>query len=180
MPCHLSCKERPASSESSFPHSCPYCHPGKALPGLPYGAAGIITTDLNYVKQDELNADEGIINFQNGLLRLKDMALLPHSPEVYSTTQLPCEWHGEPMPTPVFDRYLTRLMDNDPEMINLCIEIVGAVISNVKCFRMKKSAFFVGDGNTGKSQLKGLVEYILGAKNYIGIDLREIEARFGN
>ena len=108
------------------------------------------------------------------------MALLPHSPDVYSTIQLPCEWHGEPMPTPVFDRYLTRLMDNDPEMINLCIEIVGAVISNVKCFRMKKSAFFVGDGNTGKSQLKGLVEYILGAKNYIGIDLREIEARFGN
>ena len=144
-----------------------------------YGAAGIITTDLNYVKQDELNADEGIINFQNGLLRLKDMKLLPHSPDVYSTIQLPCEWHGEPMPTPVFDRYLARLMDNDPEMINLCIEIVGAVISNVKCFRMKKSAFFVGDGNTGKSQLKSLVEYILGAKNYIGIDLREIEARFG-
>ena len=36
MPCHLSCKERPASPESSFPHSRPYCQPGKALPGLLY------------------------------------------------------------------------------------------------------------------------------------------------
>lgn len=143
------------------------------------GAASILLTDLNYVRQEELNADEGIINFRNGLLRLSDMALLPHDPSVFSTIQIPCEWHGEPVPTPVFDRYLSRLMDDDPEMINLCIEIIGAVISNVKCFRMKKSAFFVGEGNTGKSQLKSLVEHIIGPENYISIDLRDIEARFG-
>ena len=52
-------------------------------------AANIILTDLNYVRQDELNADEGIINFQNGILRLADMALLPHSPEVLSTIRYP-------------------------------------------------------------------------------------------
>lgn len=143
------------------------------------GAASILLTDLNYVRQEELNADEGIINFRNGLLRLSDMVLLPHDPSVFSTIQIPCEWHGEPVPTPVFDRYLSRLMDDDPEMINLCIEIIGAVISNVKCFRMKKSAFFVGEGNTGKSQLKSLVEHIIGPENYISIDLRDIEARFG-
>lgn len=143
------------------------------------GAASILLTDLNYVRQEELNADEGIINFRNGLLRLSDMVLLPHDPSMFSTIQIPCEWHGEPVPTPVFDRYLSRLMDDDPEMINLCIEIIGAVISNVKCFRMKKSAFFVGEGNTGKSQLKSLVEHIIGPENYISIDLRDIEARFG-
>jgi P4 family phage/plasmid primase-like protien len=44
---------------------------------------------------------------------------------------------------------------------------------------MKKSLFLVGDGNTGKSQLKSLVERLLGKGNYIGIDLKEIEARFG-
>ena len=44
---------------------------------------------------------------------------------------------------------------------------------------MKKSLFLVGDGNTGKSQLKSLVERLLGKGNFIGIDLKEIEARFG-
>lgn len=130
-------------------------------------------------RQDELNADEGIINFQNGILRLADMALLPHSPEVLSTIQIPCEWHDSPTPTPVYDAYLSRLVNYDAEMEDLCNEINGVVISNVNCSRMKKSVFFVGDGNTGKSQLKSLVEHLLGPDNYIGIDLKDIEARFG-
>ena len=120
-----------------------------------------------------------IINFQNGILRLADMALLPHSPEVLSTIQIPCEWHDSPTPTPVYDAYLSRLVNYDAEMENLCNEINGVVISNVNCSRMKKSVFFVGDGSTGKSQLKSLVEHLLGPDNYIGIDLKDIEARFG-
>lgn len=44
---------------------------------------------------------------------------------------------------------------------------------------MKKALFLIGDGNTGKSQLKVLTEHLLGKGNYIGIDIGEIEARFG-
>lgn len=142
-------------------------------------ACSLVLTDLNYVRQEELNADEGIINFRNGLLRLSDMKLLPHSPDVLSTIQIPCDWLGHPTPTPVYDKYIRTLTDGDTDLENLCNEINGVVISNVKGFRLKKAAFFVGDGDTGKSQLKSLVEGFLGPGNYIGIDLREIEARFG-
>ena len=41
-----------------------------------------IATDLNTYTFDELNADENLINFENGLLRLTDLKLLPHTPEV--------------------------------------------------------------------------------------------------
>ena len=44
---------------------------------------------------------------------------------------------------------------------------------------MKKALFLVGQGDTGKSQLKSLVERLLGRGNFIGIDLKEIESRFG-
>ena len=44
---------------------------------------------------------------------------------------------------------------------------------------MKKALFLVGDGDTGKSVLKSLVERILGQGNFRGIDLQQIEARFG-
>lgn len=44
---------------------------------------------------------------------------------------------------------------------------------------MKKGVFMVGDGDTGKSQLKALTERLLGQGNYTGIDLKELESRFG-
>lgn len=54
----------------------------------------LLLTDNFFVSEEELNADETIINFQNGLLHLPDMKLLPHSPDVYSSIQIPCDWPG--------------------------------------------------------------------------------------
>ncbi len=140
-----------------------------------------ITTDLNYVGQDELDADETLINFKNGLLRVteQDVTLLPHTPTVYSTIQLPCCWTGSPEPTPIFDAYMKTLTNGDAAVERLLLEFIGVCLSNVKGWRLKKSLFLVGDGDTGKSQLKSLVERLLGKGNFIGIDLKEIEARFG-
>ncbi len=140
-----------------------------------------INTDLNYISRTELNTDENIINFQNGLLHVSanGISLQPHSPEIYSTVQLPCAWKNEAIPTPVFDKYLEKLTNGDEEIKQLLLEWIGVCLSNVKGWRMKKSLFLVGAGDTGKSQLKSLVERILGSENFIGIDLKEIEARFG-
>lgn len=140
-----------------------------------------ITTDLNYISQEELDADENLINFKNGLLRVTetDTVLIPHTPTVYSTIQIPCNWMGRPEPTPVFDAYMKKLTNGDPAIERLLLEFIGVCISNIKGWRLKKSLFLVGDGDTGKSQLKSLVERLLGKGNFIGIDLKEIEARFG-
>lgn len=138
-----------------------------------------LLTDLNYIRQDELNANENIINFKNGLLNLTTNELLPHSPDVYSTIQIPCNWTSHPSETPVFDKYMKTLTGGNKETEQLLLEFIGVTLSNVKGWRMKKALFLVGDGNTGKSQLKSLTEKLLGSDNYIGIDLKEIEARFG-
>ena len=143
--------------------------------------AQLILSDLDYLSQDKLNEREDIINFRNGLLRVSgdSMALLPHSPKVLSTIQIPCDWSDQDIPTPVFDRFLETLTNGDPEVKQLLLEVMGVAISNVKGWRTKKALFLVGDGNTGKSQLKSLTERLLGKNNYIGMDLSEIEARFG-
>lgn len=142
-------------------------------------AASQLLTDLDTRTSDELNTDEDIINFKNGLLRLSDLALLPHSPDVLSTIQIPCEWHAAPCATPVFDSYMDTLSGRRHAVEDLLLEFMGAVFSNVKGWRMKKALFLYGPGDTGKSQLKSLTERILGKQNFIGIDLAEIEARFG-
>lgn len=140
-----------------------------------------IITDLNYVPQEALNSNEHIINFQNGILTVtpEGLTLSEHTPDILSTIQIPCHWTGKESPTPVFDAYLKRLVNDDPGVENLLLEFIGAVLSNVKGYRMKKALFMVGDGDTGKSQLKSLAEWLVGAGNFLGIDLREIEARFG-
>ena len=140
-----------------------------------------LITDMNYVRQSDLNSNEDIINFQNTLLKVSADSLetMPHNPGVLSTIQIPCCWTGVETPTPVFDSYIMRLCDYDFALEQMIMEIIGVCLSNVKGYRMKKAPFFYGDGDTGKSQLKALVERLLGEGNYIGIDLQEIEARFG-
>ena len=140
-----------------------------------------IITDRNYIGQDDLNSREDIINFRNGLLVVTAdrLELIPHTPDLYSTIQIPCDWMGERRDTPVFSEYIKTLTNGDKDTARLLMQFMGACLSNIKGWRMKKSLFLVGDGNTGKSQLKSLVEKMLGRGNYAGIDLSEIEARFG-
>ena len=138
-----------------------------------------LSTDLKFVAYEELNADEDIINFTNGLLRLSDMTLLPHSADVLSTVQIPCAWAGKPTPTPNFDAYIFTLANHDTTIEQLLLEFMGATLSNIKGWRMKKSLFLKGKGDTGKSQLKSLAERLLGRGNFISIDLKDLEARFG-
>ena len=141
----------------------------------------ILLSDLEYTAQEELNADESIINFQNGLLKIgiDGTELIPHDPQVLSTIQIPCNWNTAPIPTPVFDQYISTLTNGDKAVEQLLLEYIGACISNIQGWRMKKTLFLVGSGNTGKSQLKSLTEKLLGNGNFVGIDLSEIEARFG-
>ena len=141
----------------------------------------LLLSDLEYTSQECLNQDENIINFQNGLLKIggDQIELIPHTPEVLSTIQIPCCWREETIPTPVFDQYMSTLTNGDKEVEQLLLEYMGACISNVQGWRMKKTLFLVGSGNTGKSQLKSLTERLLGKTNFAGIDLSEIEARFG-
>lgn len=140
-----------------------------------------LITDRERVMQNALNADEHLINFENGLLEVTptEMILYPHSQEVYSTIQIPCAWEGKEIQTPVFDQYLDTLSNGRQDVKQLLLEYIGMCISNIKGWRTKKSLFLVGPGDSGKSILKTLVERILGHDNCQAIDLQEIEARFG-
>lgn len=140
-----------------------------------------LTTDLEYTRIDDLNGDESIINFENGILKIDaaNTVLLSHSPEYLSTVQIPCEWKDEPIETPVFDHYLDDLCSGQEDVKQLLLEFIGVIISNVKGYRMKKALFLFGKGDTGKSQLKSLCERLIGSDNYSSADFNELEERFG-
>lgn len=140
---------------------------------------GLLMTDLEHVSFDLFNADENIINFKNGVLNLNTMKLMPHSPKYKSTIQIPCNWEAKDTSTPVFDSYMKTLTSNNDDVIKFLLQFIGFCISNVRGERLKKALFLTGPGNTGKSQLKALIEMLLGKKNHFAIDLGGIEKRFG-
>lgn len=141
-------------------------------------AVGLILTDLNYIKQVDLNADENIINFTNGILKLDTMELVPHSKDYYSTIQIPCNFTNISIPTPIFDDYINTLTNNDEEIKQLLLEYMGVILSNIKGYRMKKLIILYGESNSAKSQYKALIERLIGSDNFVSIDLTELTQRF--
>jgi P4 family phage/plasmid primase-like protien len=133
------------------------------------------------VDRDEINADENIIVFKNGVLHLDTMELKPHSPDYLSTVMIPHNFVADaPKPkTGHFDKYLDHLTAGDKGKASLILQVLGMAISNVFGYRPKKALFMVGEGDTGKSVIRGLAARLVGKQNNSGINLETLEARFG-
>lgn len=135
-----------------------------------------------FIKESLFNSDENIINFQDGIYDVTKKILLPHSPEYLSTIQIPANFEdirkaGDA--APVFDNYINTLCNGNKDTIEILMECVGLSISNAYGYRTKKVLFLVGDGNTGKSQIKSLVETMIGDENFAAVDLKTLEKQFG-
>ena len=135
------------------------------------------------INLSQLNNDENIINSKNGLLDIDSGKLMPHSPDVYSTIQIPCNY----VPilgldiiknAPVFAHYISTLCNNNKDTINLLCQFLAITLSSIKGSRFKKAMVLYGDGNTGKSKIIELIQYIIGADNFAICDITDLEQRF--
>jgi putative DNA primase/helicase len=72
----------------------------------------------------KINADpiSHVINFRNGLYAWETRVLLPHSPDVLSTVQLPMPWNPD-AECPAFDTFLSEVLHAD--MIDTVWELIG-------------------------------------------------------
>lgn len=149
-----------------------------------------LTTDRVFHDNSELNAAENLVNFLDGVLDMETGVLHPHSPRYLMTRQIPVKWaDGEGMSAPTFHNYMMYLCDGKTEWgemsaigaerYKVLMQFMGACVSNVRGHRFKKALFMYGPGDTGKSQLKSLAEYMIGSENCCPCDLGQLEARFG-
>lgn len=133
-------------------------------------------------KFDDFNSGlENYINFQDGLLDLKTKELLPHTSKIKSTIQIPCKYK-EVMESkghaPVFDKYMADLCDGKPDYRKLLLEFVGAVVSNIPGGVFKKALLMKGLGDTGKSKLRKITEYLIGYDNSATMQLHELTDKY--
>lgn len=129
----------------------------------------------------QLNSDEDIINFKNGILQLSTGKILPHSPEYLSTIQIDCNYIPNlPLAkAQVTIKYLNDLTSGDIDDQIALLEFLGLTISNVKCARCKKLLVLTGPGDTGKSKYRELLEKIVGEENSETITLSQMHSKFG-
>ena len=139
----------------------------------------LYTDYFKFVDSEELNQDENIINFRNGLLYLDTMELKPHSSSIYTTIQISCNYNPNNANAPIFNDYMTALTGGNEDIKRVLLEVMGIAISNIKGYKMKKALFTIGKGDTGKSQLRLLANKLIGFENTSGIDLDTLEERFG-
>ena len=136
--------------------------------------------DKHFISDEALlDADENIINFQNGILHLDTLELKEHSPEYLSTVQIPCDWNPKAKETAqTFYNYITHLADDDWDSALTLIQAIGFAISNVKIKRFKKSLILCGAGNSGKSLFLEFMSLLIGKDNFVAMPFEQLDKRF--
>ncbi|MEV7362762.1 phage/plasmid primase, P4 family [Streptomyces sp. NPDC091299] len=110
-----------------------------------------------------------VINFRNGLFYWQTGMLLPHSPDVLSTVQLPVDW--DPSATcPEFDAFLGQVVHADT--VDMVWELIGYLMYSGN--PLHKAVMLTGTGRNGKGTFLRTVEGLLGKQNITSASLIDL------
>lgn len=147
-------------------------------------AVNMVSNRAPLIKFEELNADEKIINFKNGIYNIDEDKLYPHSPDIYSTIQLNCNFNREAKGDK-WKRYMVDLCTDtltgnvDTEKINHLQLWGGLTISNIPMYKPKAClCLFSKNGDTGKSVFLNVLIALLGADNTSTIPIQDLSKSF--
>lgn len=140
---------------------------------------------ISYTTENKLNPEK-YINFKDCLFNVETWLPEKHNKNIYITIRIDCNCpynnkNFKILNNSIFDKYLNDLSSNskdDKEKRSLILQFIGVVLSNISGYRLKKSLFMVGPGDTGKSKIKELICKLLGSQYYSSMDLAILEERF--
>jgi putative DNA primase/helicase len=121
---------------------------------------------------EPVNADtqsESLLNVTNGLLDWRTGRLEPHTPDVFSTAQLPVQWDPGAA-CPAIDRFLAEALPAD--VIELVEEVAGYALYPGNPLR--RALLFLGPTATGKSILLRLLRALVGDCNVSAVALQDL------
>ena len=122
-----------------------------------------------YVPRYEINKHIELINVKNGVLNLLTGELIPHSPDLYFTIQIPVEYNPEADCLAIKKFFSEVLYPDDIPVIE---EIFGYCL--YRRYHIQKAFLFVGSGANGKSVMINLLREFLGRDNVSGVTLQSL------
>ncbi|MFE0251759.1 phage/plasmid primase, P4 family [Streptomyces sp. NPDC059010] len=145
------------------------------------GAITLLPTDIDAPAwldtNDAANEDWGpIVACDNGLLRIRDRALLPHGPNFFNLVSVPFAY--DPAATaPTWERFLAQIWPNDPAAIRAVQEWFGYVLSGRT--DQQKILLMVGPSRSGKGTIARVLKELVGKENLAGPTLAGLGTNFG-
>lgn len=134
---------------------------------------------LDYIEvmctDNATTADANFIAFKNGVLDITTGVLLPFSPEVVITNQIPWNYNAEAH-SEIAEKTLAKMACHDAEIVGLLGECIGY------CFyrrnELSVSMFLTGEKANGKSTFLQMLQDVLGVQNTSNLGLDELDERF--
>ncbi|MCA6094011.1 phage/plasmid primase, P4 family [Streptomyces sp. SCA3-4] len=126
----------------------------------------------------EADQDDGspVVACQNGLLRIRDRALLSHSPMFFNLVSVPYA-HDPQATAPTWEGFLAQIWPHDPDAIQALQEWFGYVLSG--CTDQQKILLIVGPSRSGKGTIARVLKELVGRENLAGPTLAGLGTNFG-
>lgn len=145
------------------------------------GAITLLPTDTDVPAwiddQGSTGQDEGpIVACENGLLRIRDRALLPHGPEFFNLVSVPFAYDPDAN-APTWQRFLAQLWPDDPDTVAALQEWFGYVLSGRT--DQQKILLIVGPTRSGKGTIARVLKALVGKENLAGPTLAGLGTNFG-
>ncbi|MFF9840373.1 phage/plasmid primase, P4 family [Streptomyces sp. NPDC013740] len=117
-----------------------------------------------------------IVACRNGLLRIRDRKLLPHTPSFFNLVSVPYDY--DPAATaPAWEAFLNGIWPDDPESIAAVQEWFGYVLSGRT--DQQKILLMKGPSRSGKGTIARILKELVGKENLAGPTLAGLGTNFG-
>ncbi|MBV9022499.1 MAG: NTP-binding protein [Streptomycetaceae bacterium] len=145
------------------------------------GAITLLPTDVDapaWITADGAGPadDELIVACGNGLLRIRDRALLPHTPTFFNHVSV--RFPYDPTATaPAWEDFLNQVWPDAPDSIRAVQEWFGYVLSGRT--DLQKILLMVGPSRSGKGTIARVLKELVGKENLAGPTLAGLGTNFG-
>lgn len=117
-------------------------------------------------------AHEGLMNFNNCVLDIKTLEIMPPSPDHGFFSCLPFNYNREAL-CPTWDKFISDVMEGDAEKIQLLKEFAGYCISGDP-YWLHKALLIIGGGANGKSTFMEMLAECAGKGFYSSVPLQDL------
>ncbi|MFF0713607.1 DNA primase family protein [Streptomyces bauhiniae] len=117
-----------------------------------------------------------IVACENGLLRIRDRALLAHTPGFFNHVSVPFAYDPDAT-APEWERFLAKLWPDAPDAIHALQEWFGYVLSGRT--DQQKILLMVGPSRSGKGTIARVMKELVGRNNLAGPTLAGLGTNFG-
>jgi putative DNA primase/helicase len=122
------------------------------------------------------SADQ-VIACRNGLLRVNDRTLLPHTREFFNDFALPYEYDAKAKSPERWLKFLAEVLPGDTAAQTALQDWFGYVISGRT--DLQKMLLLIGKTRSGKGTIGRTLCALVGDRNYVGLSAQDIQGGFG-